>query len=611
MRGKLRIAALLGSTVLAGQAQATTFSHVIILSVDGLHEADLTDPATQIYLPNITALAKSGISYTNVTGTKPSDSFPGTTALLTGATTRSTGVFYDDSYARNLTAPGGTVSTPRGTEVQLFENLDKNSALLSGGGSTTGSTAYNIGALDPTKLPLNCTGGSCVTVTPNQFLKTNTIFDIAHAAGLITGFSDKHPAAYTIFAGQSGDSITDNYSPEINAFTAIDPAQGGRLIDASNNPDKLTLADNTKNYKLTEAYDDLKLQATLNRIDGKTGLGTGTLLDPAISYQNFQAVSVSQKLVSNATGIGGIDLVNGKEVVNPALAHALTHTDQSIGKIVAELMAQGLDKSTLVVLTAKHGQDPRIGAATQVSSSTIPNALTAAGIAFGQITQDDVSLIWLLDPTQAAAAKAAIAELPAADGVDKVLDGSQFGSSATDNRTPDLVVQLKPGFLFDGNTASTVKRAEHGGLVFDDTAVPLILSSTGLDASVLGIAIGTAVFTTAVAPTTLAALGLDPSLLDGVRLEGTAVLPGTGIGATAVPEPMSLTLLGSGVMGLLFSRRRSAAKKSVFYADGRAGRDLAACRIGLASGDCEPVWPLSLRARPGHAVPRVTRRLQL
>jgi hypothetical protein len=547
---------ILGSTLVTNGAHATVFDHVLVLSIDGLHQADLTDPATRQYLPNILALAGSGVSYTAVTGTRPSDSFPGTAALLTGASPRSTGVFYDDAYARNLTAPGGNASTPRGTEVQFAENIDRNQNLLSGGGPTSGPGAYGAGAINTAALPLSCAANGCSPVTPNAYLKTNTVFDVAHAAGLQTAFSDKHPAAYTLFTGATGQSISDYYSPEINSLVAIDPKQGGRLIDASSNPNNLALTDATRDYRLTESYDDLKVAATLNRIDGRTGLGDAAAPVPAISYANFQAVSVGQKLVGNATGTGGIDLVNGKEVVNPALADALTHTDQSVGRIVAELKAKGLDGSTLVVLTAKHGQDPRIGAATQVSGNTIPDALAAAGIAVVQATQDDVSLLWLADPSQAAAARKVIAGLPAGAGVDQVLDGSAFGSPASDNRTPDLVVQLKPGYLYDGNTSSTVKRAEHGGLVPDDLAVPLILGSTGFASSVQGTTVNSPVLTTQVAPTVLAALGLDYTLLDGVRLEATQVLPGSGVGATAVPEPATLAVMGTGVLALLGVRRR-------------------------------------------------------
>lgn len=552
MRQKLCASVFLSATAISGSALAAPFQHVILLSVDGLHEADLTDPATRQYLPNISALASNGISYTNVTGSSPSDSFPGTTALLTGSSPRTSGVFYDDSYSRILTAPGGTAATPRGTEVEFAENVDINLKLLSGGGPTSGPGAYAAGAINTAALPLNCLSGTCVPVTPNKYLNTNTIFDVASKAGLITAFSDKHPAAYTIFSGKSGTSITDTYSPEINAQTAIDPAQGGKLVDASTNVNGLTLVTTTSNYRNTEKYDDLKVAATLNRIDGKTGLGDAAQAAPAISYMNFQAVSVTQKLGSNATGIGGISIVNGVEVVNPALQDALSHTDASVGQIVAELKARGQDGNTLVILTSKHGQDPRIGAATQNSSSTIPNALAAAGIKVAQVTQDDVALIYLVDQSQAAAAAAVIQKLGASNGIDTVLPGSQFGSPSTDDRTPDLIVKLLPGFLFDGNTQSTVKRAEHGGLVPDDTNVPLILSGSGLGAGLIGSTVNSNVLTTQVAPTILFELGLDPSQLDGVRLEGTAVLPGT-----SVPEPASLALLGSMMLGMFGLRRRT------------------------------------------------------
>ena len=62
---------------------------------------------------------------------------------------------------------------------------------------------------------------------------------------------------------------------------------------------------------------------------------------------------------------------------------------------------------------------------------------------------------------------------------------------------------------------------EHGGFAHDDTNVMLLLSNPGIAPRTVFSEVGTL----QIAPTILKALGLDPRKLDGVRLEGTGVLP--------------------------------------------------------------------------------------
>ena len=250
---------------------AAPFHHVLLLSVDGLHSADVADSQLKQDMPNIIGLQHAGVTYTNATTTSPSDSFPGTLSYLTGAGPGTTGVFYDDSYSRTLlpAIDQGGGSTP-GTEVTYFEQLDKNQALLSGGDN------FDASSIDPNELPRDPKTGN--PVFPNQFLKVNTIFDIAHQAGLYTAFSDKHPA-YQIAEGNNPQSINDFYAPEINSTTALlDPSTGKTidanallasnpfadlskyvLVDASTDPagasDPNLINDTTHNMLLTEKYE--------------------------------------------------------------------------------------------------------------------------------------------------------------------------------------------------------------------------------------------------------------------------------------------------------------------------------------------------------------------
>jgi arylsulfatase A-like enzyme len=206
--------------------------HVLLLSVDGLHQADVADPSLQGAMTNILQLKSVGINYTAAHTTSPSDSFPGELSILTGASPGTTGVFYDDSYSRTLRAPGSDSSTPPGTEVTYFEAIDKNSALISGGGN------FDASSIDPSLLPIDPTTNQ--VVYPNQFLQTNTIFDVAHNAGLYTAFSDKHPA-YQIANGPNAAAINDFYGPEINSTTALQINGTNQTVNAD-----AVLNDNTQ-----------------------------------------------------------------------------------------------------------------------------------------------------------------------------------------------------------------------------------------------------------------------------------------------------------------------------------------------------------------------------
>ena len=87
--------------------------HVLLISVDGMHAVDLANCSNGIgtvnngepYCPAIADLAKIGINYVAASTSKPSDSFPGLTAIVTGGSPALTGVYYDVAYARNLDAP--------------------------------------------------------------------------------------------------------------------------------------------------------------------------------------------------------------------------------------------------------------------------------------------------------------------------------------------------------------------------------------------------------------------------------------------------------------------------------------------------------------------------
>src|SRR5260221_2554442 len=227
---------------------------VLLISIDGLHALDLATFVRSHPNSTLAQLTSSGVTYTEASTSKPSNSFPGLLSLVTGGSPISTGVWYEGAYARSLSPPGSNCKTV-GTEVIWSNALDKNKKLLDAGGG-----------IDPAKLPLDPSKG-CAQVYPHSFLRVNTIFEVAHFAGMRTAWIDKHPS-YEMVSGPSGKGVDDLYTPEIGS--------------------------STRDVKGQEAYDDMKVEAVLNEIAGQDHPGKNSLGVPALFGMAFQAFRYAQ-----------------------------------------------------------------------------------------------------------------------------------------------------------------------------------------------------------------------------------------------------------------------------------------------------------------------------
>jgi hypothetical protein len=499
---------------LATAARAEAVKHVLLLSVDGLHEVDLRRYVANHPGSALAKLSHRGTTFSNAFTTLPSDSFPGMIAQFTGGTPKSTGVYYDASYTRDYYPAGSNCTGPIGTATFYAEPIDKNLDDITAGG-TLGKVLTQI---DPAKLPERIIGGVCQPVYPHEFLRVNTVFEVIRNHGGHTAWSDKHPA-YEILSGPSGTGIEDLFAPEINA--QVTPQVPGQSVFPAG-------SDYTQSYSAVRAYDAFKVKAVLNQIDGLDSTGTQvTYYTPSIFGMNFQAVSVGQKLAKSGPGdaaglVGGYLDANGTP--GNALTLQLDFIEQSVSRMVAALQLRGIYDETVFMISAKHGQspiDPAARRAIKDTFSTVP-----ANDGYATDTSDDASLIWL-NPNQRTPAlyNKALADLRAnktALGINQILAREQltqiFQNPFKDTRAPDFLIVSDYGVIYTGGS----KLAEHGGAANDDRHVALLVSAPGLS----GTTVDQTVFTTQIAPTILGALRLSPNELQAVGEEGTQVLPG-------------------------------------------------------------------------------------
>ena len=81
------------------------YKYVAVFSIDGFHSSDVGKYVTLRPKSTIAQLLETGYEYTNANTSAPSDSFPGSMAQFTGASPRTTGVWYDDIWSRDFYPP--------------------------------------------------------------------------------------------------------------------------------------------------------------------------------------------------------------------------------------------------------------------------------------------------------------------------------------------------------------------------------------------------------------------------------------------------------------------------------------------------------------------------
>ncbi len=468
-------------------AAEPTMARVLLISIDGLHAVDLARYVANSPSSSLAELSRHGRTYTNAKSADPSDSFPGMLAMVTGGTPRSTGVYYDDGWDRLLAPASGPCVA--GTRVQWKQNLDTTPLSFTG-------------MLDPTKLPRHPADNCMTRVFPHQFPKVNNVFELIKAAGGRTAWSDKHPA-YEFLNGPSGTGLDDLYTPEI--ATVVD-----------------SLGVVTNSFANTMDYDEMKAAVVVKWINGldRNGDAFGV---PNLFGMNFQAVSVGQKLAQSDGPVGGYADASGTPSLY--LQIALDRTSASIGSMVDALRDAGLLESTLIIISAKHGNSPidpalltRIDPTT---ISTIVNGIPPGGL-LALLSADTGPLIWLKDQSKTAAVVAALANDRAGANtthIAEVLYGpAHYGVPPTDSRVPDIILVPLPGTVY---TTSPTKIADHGGFLADDTHVGLLVSNPSLAQKT----IDEFVETRQIACTILAALQMECGRLTSQRTEPSKALP--------------------------------------------------------------------------------------
>ena len=294
----------------------------------------------------LTSLVNRGVEFTHAQTPVVSNLFPGMVGQVTGCDPGVTGVYYDDTFNHALD-PAGT------TDCRAFEagrRGDANSSnstrsplhrrrtgLAGLPGNILHMTGNPATLIDPSQLPVD--PPTCQPVYPQNYLKVNPS-SRWRAPRVCAPHGRTSIARTTILNGPSGNSIEDLFTPEINSNAPTSAT--ARLVDGQ---------------RVDHAVRQLQGDRQINAINGFDHSGTRSVGTPALFGMNFQTVSTAEKLPVSDGFTGGYE-ADGV-TPGPLLRRALGYINTEMGRMMKALKLRGLDRSTVIVLSAKHGQSPQ------------------------------------------------------------------------------------------------------------------------------------------------------------------------------------------------------------------------------------------------------------
>ncbi len=228
--------------IVAAAATPARSRHVLVLSVDGLHQSDLAYYVARHPRSALAALVAAGTEYTQPGRRSRRTGLPAWSPNSPAALPRAPGCSTTTPSTTACCRPGRSTAAPppagggvlhRGRGPLAGPHHPRRRAEAEGAGAhraadqhpdpdpglcRPGSPAFP-GRCRRRSWPrptapqtltnpaaLRIDAASCLPVYPHSYLKVNTVFEVAWAAGLRTAWSDKH-AAYEILNGPSGAGV--------------------------------------------------------------------------------------------------------------------------------------------------------------------------------------------------------------------------------------------------------------------------------------------------------------------------------------------------------------------------------------------------------------------
>lgn len=285
-----------------------------------------------------------------------------------------------------------------------------------------------------------------------SFVREPTVFEAVHNAGLPTAFIASQNT-YSVLNGPSGTGVDDLQTPT------------------------LSFQCSSLDYRCAENYDKTNFDNLIHEVSSPN--------PPALSGAYAMAPNQAMKA-------GGIYDRSGSGP-SAITAQSLRFEDNQVARLIVALKRAHRWQHTVLIVTADHGNSPiranpnpstcaqndasAPNACPFIDPSTIDAYLASRGIPVAYDTADDISLLWLKDPRQAAQAMSALSTPQARNmfAIDRLLtrdDLARLGAAPRD-RTPDLAISPRVGFDYD--SVDSTKQAEHGGLHPADRDIPLII----------------------------------------------------------------------------------------------------------------------------------------